>query len=176
RALGAPLDLLIVRKLGVPGEEELAFGAMTRGGVRVLNDEIVAACRLTSEDIERVVAREELELERRAALYRGGRPVPDPHGKVIILVDDGLATGATMRAAVAALLTEDPLQIVVAVPVAAGETCREFDQIDPRVTIICLLTPSDFQAVGLWYDDFSQVTDDEVIRLLAQPPEPSSRP
>ena len=174
RALGAPLDLLIVRKLGVPGQEELAFGALARGGVRILNDDIVDVCRITSEEIERVVVREEIELERREALYRGGRPLPDPHGKVVILVDDGLATGATMRAAVAALLIQEPLQIVVAVPVAARETCQEFDKLDPRVSTLCLVTPSDFQAVGLWYDDFSQVTDEEVISILAQQAAPSA--
>lgn len=168
-ALGAPLDLLIVRKLGVPGQEELAFGAMTGGGVRVLNDDIVAAGRLTAADIDRVVAREELERQRREKLYRDGRPGPNPHGKIVILVDDGLATGATMRVAVTALLNHDPQQIIVAVPVAARETCQEFDQLDPRVRVLCLRTPPDFQAVGLWYDDFSQVSDAEVLAILARP-------
>ena len=167
-ALGAPLDLLIVRKLGVPGQEELAFGALTRNGVRVLNDEIVSAGRLTAEDIDRVVGREELERQRREKLYRDGRPGPNPHGKIVILVDDGLATGATMRAAVTVLLTHDPHQIIVAVPVAAPETCQEFDQLDPRVQVICLLTPPDLQAIGLWYDDFSQVSDEEVLAILAR--------
>jgi putative phosphoribosyl transferase len=167
RALGAPLDLLIVRKLGVPGQEELAFGALASGGTRVLNDDIVAACRITSETIDCIAAREGLELERREELYRGTRPSPDPRGKVIILVDDGLATGATMRAAVTMLLDQQPQRIVIAVPVAARETCREFERLDPRVSTICLISPPDFQAVGLWYDDFPQITDQEVIRRLA---------
>jgi putative phosphoribosyl transferase len=171
RALEAPLDLCLVRKLGVPGEEEFAFGALAGGGVRFINQEIVAALGLDEAAIEAVVRRESIELERRERLYgagRAGRPAPSVAGRTVIIVDDGLATGATMRAAIGAVLAGQPRRIIVAVPVAARETCREFNHLDPRVTCHCLRTPPNFQAVGLWYEDFSQTTDETVIALLAR--------
>lgn len=166
RALGVPLDVFVVRKLGVPGQEELAMGAVATGGTRVLDDEIIAAARVSASDIERITAMERAELERREHQYRGDRPWPALAGKTIILVDDGLATGSSMRAAVSALRPFGPARIVVAVPVAAPETCRAFREIADE--IICMETPDPFQAVGIWYDDFSQTTDDEVHELLDQ--------
>lgn len=166
RALACPLDLCLVRKLGLPGHEELAFGAIASGGTRVLNEDIVEAYGLTAEEIDRVASREALELVRRDRLYRGDRPRLETGGKTIILVDDGLATGATVRAAVTALLTTQPRQIVIALPVAARDSLRDLDQLDPTVSVISLLTPTDLQAVGLWYDDFSPVEDEEVVRIL----------
>ena len=164
RRLGAPLDVLVVRKLGVPGHEELALGAIAPGGVLVLDDRLVRRLGLTRADIERLVARELRELARRQVAYRDDRPPPDLRGKTVILVDDGLATGATMRAAAEAVRKEQPARVVVAVPVAAAETCDEFrDDVDE---IVCVLTPAPFQAVGLWYEDFTQTTDDEVRELL----------
>jgi predicted phosphoribosyltransferase len=165
RALNAPLDVFIVRKLGVPGHDELAMGAIATGGVRVLNDDVVMSLELEPEVIDAVAAREEKELARRERLYRGARPAPDVHGRTVILVDDGLATGSTMRAAVAALRKQRPARIVVAVPVAAPETCEEFKtEVDEA---ICAATPRMFNGVGRWYEDFSQTTDDEVHELLA---------
>ena len=165
-ALDAPLDLMLVRKLGVPGHRELAMGAVASGGVRVLNDDVVGALRLDEATIEAVVREERRELERREHAYREGRPSPEVAGRVVILVDDGLATGATMRTAVAALQQQDPGQIVVAVPVAPPDTCealgREADE------VICLASPDPFMAIGVWYDDFRQLTDDEVRELLSR--------
>ena len=164
RQLGAPLDVLVVRKLGVPGHEELAVGAIAPGGVLVLDDRLVRRLGLTRADIEALVARELSELARRQAAFRDNRPPPDLEGKTVILVDDGLATGATMRAAAEAVRKEHPARIVVAVPVAAAETCDEFrEDVDE---IVCAFTPAPFQAVGLWYEDFTQTTDDEVRELL----------
>jgi erythromycin esterase-like protein/predicted phosphoribosyltransferase len=174
RALGAPLDVFLVRKLGVPGHEELAMGAVATGGVRVLNDQVVRALRIPEYVIDAVVAREEQELRRRERLYRGGRPPPDVRGRTVILVDDGLATGATMHAAVKALRQLQPARIVVAVPTAAPEVCEALRaEVDE---VICAITPAPFHAVGLWYEDFSQTTDEEVRDLLArrQHPKPSS--
>jgi predicted phosphoribosyltransferase len=166
RALNVPLDVFIVRKLGVPGHDELAMGAIATGGVRVLNDDVVNSLELEPEVIDAVAAREEKELARRERLYRGARPAPDVHGRTVILVDDGLATGSTMRAAVAALRKQRPARIVVAVPVAAPETCEEFKtEVDE---VVCAATPRMFNGVGRWYEDFSQTTDDEVHELLAQ--------
>ena len=166
RALDAPLDVFLVRKLGVPGHEELAMGAVASGSVRVVNDELVRRLELSDEEVESVVAREEAELERREKAYRNGRPRPELRGKVAVLVDDGLATGSTMRAAVEALRREGPARLVVAVPVGAGESC---DDLRPLVDdLVCLATPQPFYAVGLWYDDFSPTTDDEVRELLAR--------
>ena len=166
RALKAPLDVFIVRKLGVPGHDELAMGAIATGGVRVLNDDVVIPFELEPEVIDAVAAREEKELVRRERLYRGARPAPDVQGRTVILVDDGLATGSTMRAAVAALRKQGPARIVVAVPVAAPETCEEFKtEVDEAV---CAATPRMFNGVGRWYEDFSQTTDEEVHELLAQ--------
>jgi len=167
RALGAPLDLLIVRKLGVPGQEELAFGAIATGGVRILNHALVRALGLDETQIQAVASREQLELARRESLYRRDQPPLVVKDKTVIIVDDGLATGATMRAAVASIRALAPRRIIVAVPVAAPEICREFRSQDHSTSCECLLTPDDFQAVGEWYDDFSPTTDDEVLQLLA---------
>jgi putative phosphoribosyl transferase len=167
-ALGAPLDVFLVRKLGVPGHEELAMGAIATGGVRVMNDDVVRMLRVPDRAVEEVAAREARELERREAAYRGGRPAPDVRGRTVILVDDGLATGSTMRAAVRALHAEGVAELVVAVPVAAPETCAAIRAEVDR--IVCALTPEPFLAVGLWYRDFSQTTDDEVRALLSRTP------
>ena len=166
RALGAPLDVFVVRKLGVPGYEELAMGAVATGGVRVLNDDIVTGLRIPGYLIEAVAAQEQAELKRRERAYRGGRPPPDVRGRTVILVDDGLATGATMRAAVKALRQQQPARIVVAVPVAAAETCAALQAEADEV--VCAITPEPFHAVGRWYEDFSQTTDEEVRDLLAR--------
>jgi predicted phosphoribosyltransferase len=164
QALRAPLDVFLVRKLGVPGHEELAMGAVASGGVRVLNETVVGKLGIPDEVIDAVTAEEGQELERRERAYRGGRPAPDVRGRVVILVDDGLATGSTMRAAVVALRQQSPSRIVVAVPVGAPETCAEFQ--DEADESICARTPEPFYAVGLWYRDFSQTTDEEVGELL----------
>jgi putative phosphoribosyl transferase len=164
RALEAPLDVFIVRKLGVPGQEELAMGAIASGGVRVLNEDVLRYVPTSRSMIDLVAEREGRELERREKSYRGNRPPVDVEGRTVIIVDDGLATGSTMRAAVRALQKMKPRAIVVAVPVAAPSTCAEFRaDVDE---MICLRTPEPFQAVGLWYDDFSQTTDAEVHELL----------
>lgn len=165
-ALKAPLDIFLVRKLGVPGHEELAMGALGSGGVRVLNEDVVNYLHIPDEVIEQVAAVEQQELERREKLYRGDRPVLDVRNRTVILIDDGLATGSTMRAAAVALRQQQPARIVVAVPVAAAETCNEFRKgVDE---IVCATTPEPFYAVGLWYEDFSQTSDDEVRELLAR--------
>lgn len=166
-ALGAPLDVFVVRKLGVPGQEELAMGALAGGGVRVLDQEIIRAAGVSQADVERVSMLEAAELARRERQYRDDRPPPDVEGKTVILVDDGLATGASMRAAVTALRARNPARVIVAVPVAAPDTCRAFQSIADE--IICVETPDPFQSVGLWYEDFSQTTDDEVHDLLERP-------
>jgi erythromycin esterase-like protein/adenine/guanine phosphoribosyltransferase-like PRPP-binding protein len=166
RALGAPLDVFVVRKLGVPGYEELAMGAVATGGVRVLNDGVVKQLGIPGHLIEAVAARELQELARRERLYRGGRPPPDVSGRTAILVDDGLATGATMHAAIQALRQQLPARIVVAVPTASPETCEEMrSEVDD---VVCAITPDPFHAVGRWYQDFSQTTDEEVRDLLAR--------
>jgi putative phosphoribosyl transferase len=165
RALEAPLDVLIVRKLGLPGHEELAMGAIASGGVRVLNPEVVRPLRIPEQLIESVAARERLELERREQLYRGGRSGYDPAGRRVMLVDDGLATGATMKAGIAALRQRRPAEIVVAVPVAPASTCGEMASLADRV--VCLLQPELFGGVGEWYQDFRQTSDAEVSSLLA---------
>lgn len=164
RALGAPLDVLLVRKLGVPGREELAMGAIASGGVRVVNREVVGALRIAPEDFERVAREEAEELARREAAYRNDLPWPDLRGRAVILIDDGLATGSTMRAAVGAARSQGPRRVVVAVPTAAPSTCEELRTIADDC--VCILTPEPFQAVGLWYEDFSQTTDAEVRALL----------
>ncbi len=166
RALHVPMDVFLVRKLGVPGHEEFAMGAVASGGVRVLNREIVEALRIPDDVVAEVIAREERELERREREYRGDRPFPDLRGKTVILIDDGLATGSTMLAAVTALRQQQPARLVVAVPVASPETCDAFrDYVDD---IVCAITPDPLYAVGLWYSDFSQTTDEEVRQLLAE--------
>src|ERR1700716_3078342 len=171
RALGAPLDVFVVRKLGVPGYEELAMGAVATGGVRVLNDQIVDRLGIPDHLIEAVAPREQQELSRRERLYRGGRPPPNIRGGTVILVDDGLATGATMHAAIQALRQQQPARIVVAVPTASPETCEEMRaEVDD---VICAITPEPFHAVGLWYQDFTQTTDEEVQDLLTQRDTPS---
>src|SRR3954449_10596359 len=164
RALGAPLDVFLVRKLGVPGHEELAFGAIATGGVRLLNPDVVRGLGIPPQIIDRVTAHERTELERREREYRGDRPPPDVRGKTVILIDDGLATGASMRAAVAALRQQNPARIVVAVPIAAPSICEEVrEEVDE---VVCPRTPEPFYAVGLWYKDFSQTSDEEVRDLL----------
>src|SRR5947209_1472510 len=166
RALHAPLDVFLVRKLGVPGHEELAMGAIATGGVRVLNEDVMRYISIPDAAIDAVAAKEQRELARREQLYRGDRPAPDVKGKTVILVDDGLATGSTMRAAAAALRQQQPARIVVAVPVSAPETCEQFKtEVDE---VICAVTPQPFRGVGLWYRDFSQTTDEEVRELLEQ--------
>lgn len=166
KALGAPLDVFQVRKLGLPGHEEFAMGAIATGGVRVRNPEVVEYLRIPDEVIEEVTARERQELERRERLYRDGRQPLSPRGREVIVVDDGLATGSTMRAAVLALRQQQPASIVVAVPVAAKQTCQELRTEADEV--FCGVTPDPFYAVGLWYEDFAQTTDDEVRELLAR--------
>lgn len=166
RHLRVPLDVFIVRKIGVPGFEELAIGAIASGGVRVLNQEVVRFLANAEQIIDEATARERLEVERREKLYRDDRPPPDFQNRTVILVDDGLATGATMRAAVKALREQGAARIVVAVPVGAPDTCREFEhEVDET---ICALSPVYFEAVGQFYTDFSQTTDDEVRQLLAR--------
>lgn len=165
-ALGAPLDVFLVRKLGVPGQEELAMGAIATGGVQVLNRAVVDRLGIGEEDIAAVARSEVKVLAERERLYRGDRPPVAVDGATVILVDDGLATGASMRAAVAALRRRDPASLTVAVPVAAAETCEAMAAVADEV--VCAFSPEPFYAVGLWYDDFSQTTDDEVRALLGK--------
>jgi putative phosphoribosyl transferase len=175
RALRAPLDVFVVRKLGVPEHEELAMGAIASGGVRVVNDHVVRMLNIPDAAVDRVAALEGAELRRRERAYRGDRPPPSVRGRRVILIDDGLATGSTMRAAAAALRRQEPAEIVVAVPVSAEETCDEFRTEVDRV--ICAMTPEPFRAVGMWYEDFSQTTDAEVHELLDRATrEASARP
>ncbi len=163
-ALHAPLDVFLVRKLGVPGQEELAMGAIATGGIRVLNYEVVKHLGVPDHVIDSATKAEQRELDRREQAYRGSREPPEVRGRTVILVDDGLATGSTMRAAVTALRQRTPARIVVAVPVAAASTCQEFrEEVDQ---IICATTPEPFYGVGQWYEDFSQTTDEEVRDLL----------
>jgi putative phosphoribosyl transferase len=164
RALGAPLDVFVVRKLGFPGHEELAMGAIASGGVCVLNEDLVRRVGVPREVIAHVSERETLEIARRERAYRGTRPPLDPHGMIVILVDDGLATGATMKAAVQAVRAKDPARVVVAIPVAATRSCDEMEAVADEV--VCAITSDAFRAVGLWYEDFEQVTDEEVRELL----------
>ena len=165
-ALRAPLDVFVVRKLGVPGQEELAMGALATGGVRVLNAEVISALGIELSTIEAVAQREQEELERRERLYRGSRPPLAVEGKTAILIDDGLATGSTMRAAAAALRRQHPARIIVAVPVAAKSTCRHLAaEVDE---VISLQMPDAFHAVGQWYADFGQTSDEEVHELLSR--------
>jgi putative phosphoribosyl transferase len=166
RSLGAALDVFVVRKLGVPRHEELALGAVATGGVRVLNDDVVAALELSEPEIESIAERERAELERRERSYRGDRPPLALQGRVAILVDDGLATGATMRAAALAVRRLEPQSVVVAVPVAAEQTCDKFrSEVDE---VVCAQTPEPFYAVGLWYEEFEQTSDEEVRELLQE--------
>lgn len=164
RRLGAPLEVWVVRKLGTPGHEELAMGAIASGGGRVLNQEIVDSLQISAQAIAAVEQQELAELERRERLYRGQRPFPDLSGKTVLLVDDGLATGATMKAAIAAARQKKPARLVVAVPVAPPDTVAEIQALVDEV--VCLETPAFFQAVGLWYEHFPQTSDEEVLALL----------
>jgi len=166
RALHVPLDVFIVRKLGLPSHPELAMGAIASGGIRVIDQAALRRFGVTDEQLAVVAAAEERELERRERQYREGLPLPDVTGKTVILIDDGLATGATMAAAAAALKAQGPAKLVVAVPVSAPETCDAFREIVDEV--VCGATPEPFYAVGLWYEDFSQTSDDEVHDLLAR--------
>src|SRR6266436_8418535 len=164
--LRAPLDVFIVRKLGVPGFEELAAGAIASGGVRVLNEDVMRTIPYADAAIEAVTIKETAELQRREQIYRDGRPAPELRDRIVILVDDGLATGATMRAAVKALRESSAAKIVVAVPVGPPDTCREIEQQADET--ICLSTPEFFQAVGQYYEDFSQTRDEDVRELLGR--------
>lgn len=174
RALHAPLDVFLVRKLGVPGHEELAMGAIATGGVRVLNEQVLYYLGISDKQVDRVAAEEQRELERREKLYRGtGEPL-DVRGRTVIIVDDGLATGSTMRAAVTALKRQDPARIIVAAPVAARETCEAF-KADVESTCVCVISADQLDGVGLWYRDFSQTSDQEVRYLLTHAKQPPRR-
>lgn len=164
KELDAPLDVFIVRKLGVPGHEELAMGAIASGGVSVLNDEVVKGVNLSEDDIDQVARREREELERRERAYRGERPGVALQNKIVLLVDDGLATGASMRAAVKGVREHGPEKIIVAVPTAPPETCEAFNDLADEA--ICLETPTPFIGVGAWYEDFPQTKDEEVKEIL----------
>ena len=166
KALHAALDVMVVRKLGTPGQEELAMGAITSGGVRVLNRSIVDALGIAESVIESVAAREQQELEQRERLYRGARTAPEIRDRVVILVDDGIATGATMRAAIAALRKQHPTRLIVAVPVAPRSTVRELQAEGEEVVCVRALEP--FGAIGAWYENFAQVSNEEVCELLEQ--------
>lgn len=164
KELNLDMDIFLVRKLGVPGNEELAMGAIASEDIRVLNEDIISSFQIPDRVVATVAANELRELQRRERAYRGDRPKPDINGKTVILIDDGLATGATMRAAVEALKIKNPAKIVVAVPTAAADTCMFFkEKVDE---IICVATPEPFYGVGAWYGDFSQTTDEEVCKLL----------
>lgn len=166
RALHLPLDICLVRKLGVPGHKELAMGAIASDGVRVLNYDVISQLGISSKTIDEVAAKELRELQRRDRLYRGDRPSPNLKDSTVILVDDGIATGASIRAAIAVIQEEQPQSIIVAIPVAPSSTCDELrDEVDK---VICLMTPEPFYSVGLWYDYFTQTTDEEVHKLLTE--------
>jgi putative phosphoribosyl transferase len=170
-AIGAPLDVLVVRKIGVPFQPELAMGAIASGGVRVLNQDVIRLAGITPAMIERAASEQQRELERREHAYRNGRKAIPLSGKIVLIVDDGLATGSTMRAAVAAVRQLQPARVVVAVPVGAPETCELLA--DTADEVICMAMPTPFSAVGQWYEDFSQTTDEEVRALLAGTIQPS---
>src|SRR5262252_154289 len=172
RELRVPLDVFLVRKLGVPGRAELAMGAIAEGGVEVLNDDVIHGLTIPQKVVQLVAVREHMELDRRDTLYRGGRPHPAIRGRIVILVDDGLATGSTMQAAVTALRRLEPARIIVAAPVGAHETCDRLGHFANEV--VCLIAPQQFQAVGLWYEEFAQTTDDEVKQLLGSAGSPES--
>jgi putative phosphoribosyl transferase len=175
RALDAQLDVFVVRKLGLPGHPEFAMGAIASGGVRVLNDEVVRLYRIPEQAVEAIARDERHELERRERAFRSQRPPLDVGGRTVVLIDDGLATGSTMKAAVEAVRSLRPARIIVAVPVGSPDTCREFAAIADD--IICARAPDHFAAVGQWYDDFRQTTDEEVRELLqAATAEPAGRP
>jgi len=171
KALGSELDVIVVRKLGVPGHEELAMGAIASGGVRIMNEEVLEMLHIPAAVIERTAAREQTELERRERAYRGGREAPRVSGRPVILVDDGAATGSTIRAAIRAVRQQGPERVLVAVPVAPPEVCEmlagEADE------VVCLLTPEPFIAISVWYESFPQLGDDEVRALLAEAAHPA---
>lgn len=165
-ALGVPLDIFIVRKLGLPGHEELAIGAIASGGIRVLNEDIICAFNIPEDMLNRITQQELQELQRREQSYRGDRSAPDIRDRTVILIDDGLATGASMRAAVTGLRAQHPARIVIAVPTAARETCDAFkSEVDE---IVCVITPEPFGGVGRWYENFSQTTDEQVRAFLEE--------
>ena len=164
-ALHAPLDVFVVRKLGLPGHPEYAMGAIASGGVRVLNDDVIRQLHVPTSAVDAIALAEQRELDRRERAYRGARHAVRVEGRIVILVDDGLATGSTMRAAVLAIRRQLPSQIVVAVPIGAPETCRAMDEVADEV--VCARMPEPFSAVGLWYENFEQTTDEEVRQLLA---------
>lgn len=164
RAFGAPLDVFVVRKLGVPGQEEYAMGALASGGVRVLSSEAIQKLKISEQEVQAVIEKERRELERRERLYRGLRPALDVRNRSVLLIDDGLATGSTMRAAIKGLKQLAPRRIIVGVPIAAPEACEELTR--EAGDVVSAAMPSPFHAVGLWYDDFSQISDHEVRRLL----------
>jgi predicted phosphoribosyltransferase len=164
KALNSPLDVFVVRKLGVPGREELAMGAIASSGIRVVNRAVVDALGIKNDEIEEAATEQRAELERREREYRSGRPMLDVHNRTVILIDDGLATGSSMRVAVMALRKREPGRIVIAVPVAAPSTCEELESEADQV--VCAVTPEPFLAVGQWYRDFRQTSDDEVHKLL----------
>jgi len=164
KGLHAPLDVFVVRKLGLPGQEELAMGAIASGGVRVLNSDLLRALRIPEEVVDQITQEQQRELERREREYRDERSPVDVRGKTVILVDDGLATGSSMRVAVLALKQKGPAQVVVAVPVAPADTCAELQSVADKV--VCAVTPQPFWGVGQWYEDFSQTSDEEVRELL----------
>lgn len=166
KELNAPLDVCLVRKLGVPGHKELAMGAIAAGGVRVINENVIDWLRISPSTINEVAAMEIRELDRRSHIYRGNRPLPKVKNHTIILVDDGIATGATIRAAISTLKKQKPRKLVVAVPVAGVSTCEELEaEVDE---VVCILKPEDLYAIGLWYEDFQQTTDAEVCELLTR--------
>lgn len=162
--LDAPLDIFMVRKIGVPGHEELAMGAIAEGAFRVINHDVVSSLQIPAVDIERTTQREHIELERRAARYRGSRPNHEIRDTTAVLIDDGLATGASMRVAVHAVRAQEPAACIVAVPVAPRETCQALE--DEADEVVCAVTPTTFQSVGAWYEQFEQVSDEEVEQLL----------
>lgn len=167
RALNAPLDICLVRKLGVPGHQELAMGAIASGGVRVLNYDVISGLGISSKTIDAVAAKELKELQRRDRVYRGDQVQPEIRDRTVILVDDGIATGSTIRAAISVLKPQQPAQLIVAIPVAPPATC---DQLSQEVNeVICLFKPEALYAIGIWYEDFSQTTDETVRYLLAEP-------
>ena len=164
KELNAPLDVFMVRKLGLPGHQEFAMGAIASGGVRVINEDLISYLGIPSEMVDAVAAREQAELDRREAAYRDDLPPPELKDRIVILIDDGLATGSTMSAAAESLRLQKPKRIIVAVPVSSPETCEKFRyEVDE---IVCAVTPPNFQGVGLWYEDFSQTSDEEVRELL----------
>jgi putative phosphoribosyl transferase len=173
RALRCPLDVFVVRKLGVPDQTEFAMGAIASGGIRMINPDVVRDLRISPQQVEQKILYEQRELERREDLYRGGRRAPEVRGYVVLLVDDGVATGSTMRAAIAGVRQQEPKQLIVAVPIGAKPVCQKLQ--DKADRVVCLATPADLYSVGEWYQNFSQTTDQEVRDLLSQAIKPKER-